>query len=158
MAPNSQGSSSPAPSGPGPDSDSFELLNERTAIDAFQQRIADAMTRLGYPKASLFAVRLALHEAISNAFSHGHKNLPATTPVRVEFSIDAKHLLVGIEDNGPGFDPASVPDPTLDEHVEATSGRGLMLIRAYMAKAQYSKGGRRLEMEYVKPANPPAKP
>lgn len=157
MAPTPHGSSSPAPSGSGPESDALELLNERASIDAFQQRIADAMTRLGYPKASLFAVRLALHEAINNSFSHGHKNLPATTPVRVEFSIDESRLSVGIEDKGPGFDPASVPDPTLDEHVEATSGRGLMLIRAYMAKAQYSKGGRRLEMEYVKPPSPAAK-
>ena len=132
-------------------------MNTRDAIESFQQQLADAMTRHGYPKASLFAVRLALHEALSNAFNHGHKALPPNTPVRVEFSVDDAKLVVEIEDKGPGFDPSSVPDPTLDEHIEATSGRGLMLIRAYMAKAQYSKGGRRLGMEYHKPASPAPK-
>jgi serine/threonine-protein kinase RsbW len=158
MAPSSKGPSSPSRSGGAIASGSIDLINERAAVDGFHDQLARAMTNLGYPKASLFAVRLALHEAISNAFHHGHKDLPPGTPIRIEYSIDASHLAVSIEDRGPGFDPADVPDPTLDEYVEATSGRGLMLIRAYMAKAQYSKGGRRLEMDYVRPATPSPKP
>lgn len=157
MAPSSKGPTSPTPQGGEIDSGSFDLVNEKGAINAFQDRVAAALARLAYPKASLFAVRLALHEAISNAFNHGHKDLPQHTPVRIEFSIEPNSMKIAIEDRGPGFDPADVPDPTLDEFVEATSGRGLMLIRAYMAKAQYSKGGRRLDMEYVRPstATPP---
>ncbi len=147
MAQTSPGSS--APSG---DSASIELHNDRDAIEQLQQRIADDLTRLNYPKASLFAVRLAIHEAITNAFVHGHKSVPATTPVKFQFEVNERHLSICIEDRGPGFDPASVPDPTLDDRVEATSGRGLMLIRAYMAKVQYSKGGRCLEMQYLRPA------
>lgn len=156
MAPSSSGSS-PAPSGRSPSGNApghgtIELVNERGAVEAFHQQLAAAMITANYPKASLFAVRLALHEAISNAFNHGHKTLPPTTPIRVEFAVDDATVKVSIEDKGPGFDPSSVPDPTLDEHIEATSGRGLMLIRAYMAVAKYAKGGRRLEMEYRKPA------
>lgn len=142
----------PGSSVPQGDSASLDLLNDRAAIEQLQQRIAEALARLQYPKASLFAVRLAIHEAITNAFVHGHKGLPSTTPIKFEFAVDEHRLSIRIEDRGAGFDPASVPDPTLDDRVEATSGRGLMLIRAYMAKAQYSKGGRCLEMEYLKPA------
>jgi serine/threonine-protein kinase RsbW len=141
-------SSSSAPSG---DSASIELHNDRAEIEQLQVRIAEDLARLNYPKASLFAVRLAIHEAVTNAFVHGHKSLPPSTPVKFNFEVDDRHLAIRIEDQGPGFDPAGVPDPTLDDRVEATSGRGLMLIRAYMAKAQYSKGGRCLEMEYLKP-------
>jgi serine/threonine-protein kinase RsbW len=157
MAPNPPGQNSPSPLGHATESGTLELVNERAAIDAFHQRVADLLTKFNYPKASLFAVRLAIHEALTNAFNHGHKGLAATMPVRVDFSIDGARLVVAIEDQGSGFDPAAVPDPTLDERVEATSGRGLMLIRAYMAKVQFSKGGRRLEMEYLKPSGASAK-
>lgn len=154
MAPSLTGSSPGSDPGRKTDSGTLELVNERALIEGFHQRLAEAMTRLDYPKASLFAVRLALHEAISNAFQHGHKLLSPTTPISIDFSIDASSLRVGVEDKGPGFDPSNVPDPTLDEHIEGATGRGLMLIRAYMATAQYTKGGRRLDMEYRRPPGP----
>ena len=129
----------------------LDLVNEHEALESFQQRVAEALERQGYPKASLFAVRLALHEALSNAFQHGHRQLPPGTPIAVEYHVDPGHATFAIEDRGGGFDPSSIPDPTLDENLEATSGRGLMLIRAYMTSARFSKGGRRLELDYQKP-------
>ena len=134
----------------------LDLVNEHEALESFQRRVAAAMEHHGYPKASLFAVRLALHEALSNAIQHGHRGLPAATPIAVEFSVDPNHATFAIEDRGGGFDPTSIADPTLDENLEATSGRGLMLIRAYMTNIRFSKGGRRLELDYHKPTG--AKP
>jgi serine/threonine-protein kinase RsbW len=56
-----------------------------------------------------------------------------------------------VEDRGPGFDPSGVPDPTLDENLELPSGRGLMLIRAYMTRVAFSPTGNRVSMYYRRP-------
>ena len=137
------------------DADQVRLVNDRDAIERLQRRIAEAMERHGYAKAAIFAVRLASHEAISNAFHHGHKGLPPSTPATVDFAVDDARVTISVRDQGPGFRPDSVPDPTLDENLEQTSGRGLMLMRAYMTEVEYRDGGRRLDMVLVKNAPRP---
>jgi serine/threonine-protein kinase RsbW len=44
-----------------------------------------------------------------------------------------------------------VPDPTLEENLERGSGRGLLLIRAYMSRVEYNDKGNRLSMTYTRP-------
>jgi serine/threonine-protein kinase RsbW len=128
----------------------ISVPNRPADIDAAQAGVVAELERQGYPKASLFAVRLALHEAMSNAFTHGHKNHP-DAPVTLRYAIDASHAEISIEDQGPGFDPGAIPDPTLDENLERGCGRGLLLIRAYMTSAEYNQKGNRLTMVYRKP-------
>jgi serine/threonine-protein kinase RsbW len=126
------------------------LPNERAAIDRAQDDLIAELEKRGYPKASLFAVRLAVHEALTNAFVHGHRDL-SDKPVRLEYTVGDDEAEIEIEDQGPGFDPASIPDPTLDENLERGCGRGLLLIRAYMAVAEYSHNGNTLRMVYKRP-------
>lgn len=125
--------------------------NDNAAAERVQDHIIDAMDRHGFGKASRFAVRLALAEAIANAFKHGHKTLPPTTPITMEFTITDSLVSVSIEDQGPGFKPEDVPDPTLEENVERTSGRGIMLIKAYMTSVAHNNKGNRVDMTYRKP-------
>jgi serine/threonine-protein kinase RsbW len=127
-----------------------ELPNERSAIDTAQNELVAELERRGYPKASLFAVRLAVHEALTNAFVHGHKDLPGA-PVRFEYTVGEEAAEIEVEDRGPGFDPSSIPDPTLDENLERGCGRGLLLIRSYMSVAEYSPSGNTLRMVYRRP-------
>ncbi|QOJ00329.1 MAG: ATP-binding protein [Phycisphaeraceae bacterium] len=141
----------PAPS-PGADAGAVTLGNDPTLSEAVQNAVVEAMDRHGYGKASRFAVRLALAEAIANAFHHGHRGLPAGTTIGVEYRVNGSTVWIAVEDQGPGFDPAKVPDPTLDENLEQPSGRGLMLIRAYMTRVAHAGRGNRLEMAYDKPA------
>lgn len=140
------------PQAPAPDSGSVAIPNDREAIERVQQEVVQAVERHSYPKAAVFAIRLSLHEAIANAFGHGHKNLPATVPVKVSYAVSDKKVTLAVQDQGPGFDPHRVPDPTLDENLEVPSGRGLMLMRAYMTRVEYNANGTRLELEYQKPA------
>jgi serine/threonine-protein kinase RsbW len=130
----------------------LEIRNDRQAIDRAQSEVLAAAEALGYPKASRFAVRLALEEAISNAFRHGHRGLPEDATVRLEYSADEREIRLSVEDKGPGFRPQDVPDPTLDANLEQLSGRGMVLIRAYMAHVAHNATGNRLEMIYRRPA------
>jgi serine/threonine-protein kinase RsbW len=127
------------------------VYNEPGAIELAQDKVVDVVERFGYPKASLFAIKLSLHEAVSNAFRHGHENLPKDLPITLSYKITPTQIELAVEDQGPGFDPFSIPDPTLEENIEKGSGRGLLLINAYMSRAQYNPKGNRLEMTYRRP-------
>ncbi|MEM1329812.1 MAG: ATP-binding protein [Planctomycetota bacterium] len=135
------------------ESEHVELIDDRDLIIEAEQRVLDAAERMGYADAARFAIRLALEEAITNAFKHGHAQLPPTTTVGLSYEISSEKLTVDIEDQGPGFDPDAVADPTLDENLERPFGRGLMLIRAYMTSVEHI--GRGNHVRFVFDPNAP---
>ena len=131
-----------------PDKAVLHIANTREDIERAEGALLGALERFGYPDAARFAVRLALEEALINAFRHGHKDLPADTTVRFEFAVAPDSVLMDIEDKGPGFDPGQVKDPTLDENLEIPTGRGLLLMRAYMSSVEYLGKGNRVRMVF----------
>jgi serine/threonine-protein kinase RsbW len=149
--PGRSNAASTAPIPTGADSGSTRFHNDHAASEAVQNVVVDAMDRHGYSKASRFAVRLALAEAIANAFKHGHKGLAPTTTIGFSFQVSSDLVRIVVEDQGPGFKPEDIPDPTLDENIEKASGRGLMLIRAYVTRISHNAKGNQLEMVYEKP-------
>jgi serine/threonine-protein kinase RsbW len=126
------------------------LRNVQTDVEAVQSRVAEHLARFDYTGTEQFAIRLALEEGLTNAFRHGNKNDPSKS-VRFYCRMSAHESYFEIEDEGPGFDPETVPDPTTDENIEIPSGRGIMLIRAYMTEVEYLKPGNRLRMLYRRP-------
>ncbi len=124
------------------------VANRRDEIERAEQRLIAALDRFKYSDAAKFAVRLALEEALVNAFRHGHKNLPPDEKISLEFRVTPDETEMAIEDRGPGFKPDDVPDPTLDENLTVPTGRGLLLMRAYMARVEYVGRGNRVEMLY----------
>lgn len=133
-----------------PNSTQVELPRDRARIDALIERILDLAAEQGFDKGSVFAIRLALEEAITNAFEHGHSNL-RDEQVRVEYSVNPAAVDVAVEDRGPGFDPAKLPDPTLEENLAKPSGRGVMLMRAYMTEVRFNSTGNRVRLTYRRP-------
>ncbi len=131
-----------------PDARSFDLVNQRDQIDAAENELLGALERHQFPEAARFAVRLALEEALVNAFKHGHRGLPASTPVSVQYRVDANQVEINVVDRGPGFNPADVPDPTSEENLDKPSGRGLLLMRAYMTDLEHLGRGNHLRMVF----------
>jgi serine/threonine-protein kinase RsbW len=129
----------------------IRIQNDRTLVSALWERLESAIDACEYSEASKFALRIAYEEAVSNAFRHGHAGLPAETMVTVSYCIDPEVVEMTVEDQGPGFDPDSIPDPTLDENLAKPGGRGIMLIKAYMSEVKFDRGGRRLSMRYRRP-------
>jgi serine/threonine-protein kinase RsbW len=91
--------------------------------------VAEAMAAADYGDDDLLAVRVALAEALRNAVRDAHRG-DGTKPVRVRHHIDARRVLVEVEDQGDGFDPAGVPDPVAPENRGRRGGRGLLRMRA----------------------------
>jgi serine/threonine-protein kinase RsbW len=132
---------------PSPISGHLSLINDRDQISALEDLVVEKAEELGYSRGARFALRLAMEEAIVNAFRHGHRGLPPQIPIEIEYSLDDSRIHIAVHDQGPGFVPAQVPDPTLDENLEMPSGRGLVLMRAYMTRIWHNQAGNRVEME-----------
>ena len=88
-------------------------------------------------------LQLALEEGLANAIKHGNKMDPEKT-VTVECFLNGDIVRVVIQDEGPGFDPNDVPDPTLPENLDKPSGRGVMLMKAFMDDVLYNETGNQL--------------
>ena len=98
-----------------------------------------------YDKDTVFAVRLALDEALTNAIRHGNQEDPSKQ-VMIEYDVTPDKVTITVEDEGSGFDPNNVADPTADENLERPHGRGIMLIRAYMTDVSFNDRGNRVTM------------
>jgi serine/threonine-protein kinase RsbW len=114
-------------------------------FESVQQQILDAAQRHGFKEQCLFAIKIAVEEALVNAIKHGNKLDPAKW-VRVEATVTPAEAEICIEDEGPGFDRAAVPDPLAEENLEKPSGRGILLIESYMNHVSWDRGGRRVRM------------
>jgi serine/threonine-protein kinase RsbW len=105
-----------------------------------QARILDLVADHGFTERDVFGIRLSLEEAIVNAIKHGNK-YDLNKQVRIAWKLHEGELFVEIEDQGAGFRPEEVPDPTAPENLDRPSGRGLMLMRNFMDGVMYSEKG-----------------
>jgi serine/threonine-protein kinase RsbW len=93
----------------------------------------------------IFSIRLALEEALVNAIKHGNR-CDHNKKVHISYRVLPERFDISITDEGPGFDPTEVPDPTAVENLERPCGRGLMLMRHYMSEVVYSSSGNSVSM------------
>jgi len=83
---------------------------------------------------------VALREALANAVLHGnHQN--AGKRVCIRCRIQFGELLIIVKDEGAGFDPTNLADPTEVANINSTHGRGIYLMRALMDDVHFEQGG-----------------
>lgn len=90
-----------------------------------------------------FRLRAAVGEAVANAVRHGNRCDPARR-VRVTAEVGPGGIRVSVQDEGEGFDPGAVPDPTGPAGRGRTDGRGLFLLRRLADEVRHEDGGRRV--------------
>lgn len=105
-----------------------------------QEEIERALQSHHYSEKEIFAIRLAVEEALVNAIKHGNRHDRSKT-VRIAYHVRAEHFEIVVQDDGPGFDPEEVPDPTAPENLERCCGRGLMLMKHYMCEVTFNRRG-----------------
>ncbi|MBC8876086.1 MAG: ATP-binding protein [Planctomycetes bacterium] len=125
--------------------------------------------------ADLIRVGTALHEAFVNAIEHGNLELASDLRddpdgsyqiigdrrrqeppycdrnVHVSAQMTRELATITIRDEGPGFDPSTLPDPTDPENIGKISGRGLLLIRTFMDDVHFNETGNEITMVKRKP-------
>jgi len=89
--------------------------------------------------------RVGLTEALSNAMLYGHADDPSKR-VLVQVSLLEGRVEATVKDQGPGFDPSSVPDPTTPENLTRPCGRGLFLMRELLDEVSYNSRGNEVKL------------
>ena len=110
------------------------------------QEVLGQLQKQQWIEHDIFCVHLAMEEALVNAIKHGNR-LDITKQVHVACRVSPDLLRIEITDEGEGFDPSAIPDPTDSEHIDAPSGRGVMLMRSFMSRVEYNDLGNHVVME-----------
>jgi serine/threonine-protein kinase RsbW len=107
----------------------------------------------GFDADEALNVGLAVREAVINAIVHGNHQDPSLK-VDVTLTAGRKGLEARVRDQGPGFDPQGMADPRDEENLLRTSGRGLLLIRAFVDDVVFKRARRRgMEITLMKRRN-----
>ena len=110
-----------------------------------EKHILVELKRCGYDEDSIFAIKLALEEAMTNAVRHGNRG-DSSKHIHVRHAITPEVAIICVKDEGCGFCPDEVPDPTCPDRIALPSGRGIMLINAYMNEVEYRADGCEVRM------------
>lgn len=98
--------------------------------------VAEFLNRLGVSEEALFGIDMAIREAVTNAVIHGNRqDEDKTVDVHLKCSPDAVEL--SVHDQGAGFNPEEVPDPTAAENILKSSGRGIFFMRTFMDEVDW---------------------
>lgn len=128
---------------------SFEIPSTSQKVEWAREHIVERAKKSGFSNDDVAHVKLVLTEALANALHHGNGDDPAKR-IMIESEITEDFIEVAVQDEGQGFDPAGVPDPTLPENLEKPSGRGLLLMRTFMDEVAFNEKGNRVTMRLEK--------
>jgi serine/threonine-protein kinase RsbW len=122
------------------------LAADRNAIDPVVQSIMQVVRDTECAVGKEEAIELALSEALANAVIHGAKNDPLKI-VECDVACEEKlGMLIVVRDPGPGFDPASIPNPLEGQNIFSNHGRGIFLINQLMDEVQFKNNGKEIHM------------
>lgn len=92
-------------------------------------------------------ILISVTEAVNNAIIHGNqRNINKEVKIYLEESETT--LTIIVSDQGSGFNPSNVPDPTLEENIDKLGGRGVFLIQQLCDKVFFKNNGRTVEMKF----------
>ena len=147
----------------------FELENDSSLIPPTIEHLQSHM--VGWNETDRLRVGVALDESLLNAMHHGNLEVDSCLrdegdgeeyrnqievrssqspfcqrKVELEAEISLEEIQVRVKDQGPGFEPSKVPDPTTAENLQKPSGRGLLLIRTFMTQVTHNDVGNEITM------------
>jgi serine/threonine-protein kinase RsbW len=114
-------------------------------VKRVEDSLLPAISAKGYGERTLFGIKLAVEEAVINAIKHGNR-MDSTKKVKIDFEIGEDKVKISVADEGEGFDISAVPDPTKPENIGNDSGRGLVLMKAYMDSVEFNEKGNEVRL------------
>jgi serine/threonine-protein kinase RsbW len=99
--------------------------------------VADFVTRSGISEEAAFGIDMAVREAVTNAVVHGNEQ-DEQKAVELTLKSSPEAVEITVHDQGQGFNPEEVPDPTESENILKTSGRGIFFMRTFMDEVTWS--------------------
>ena len=109
------------------------------SVDEAEVAVLKIAEDIGFDEEELHKIGMAVRESMVNAVVHGNR-YSARKKVHLRVWKAPDHLTVAIGDEGAGFEFSAVPDPLSEENLLRQSGRGLLLIQAFVDKLEVSRG------------------
>jgi CheY-like chemotaxis protein len=150
---------------------SFVLDNDDSLFPPLIGFLQDGAVQIGaFDEAERIRIGIALEEALANALFHGNLEIDSSLRehdpqayeeliasrsrhdpyrsrrIHVHAHMTPDDCVFTVRDEGPGFDPGSLPDPTDPANLEKVSGRGVLLMRSFMDCVTYNSTGNEVTM------------
>jgi serine/threonine-protein kinase RsbW len=116
-----------------------EIISQRSEIIKIERLLENINKDFGLSEEKYVNLQIALSEALINAIVHGNKENPHKR-VHIEFSYSENYITVKIKDEGEGFKPENIPDPTNSENLFKEHGRGLFIMKSLVDKFECIPG------------------
>lgn len=126
----------------------LQLPSRIEAIEEAATVVAGFVSRAGISEEAAFGIDMAVREAIANAVIHGNK-LDQNKLVKINVKSSPDSLEIKVHDQGQGFNPETISDPTKEENILKSSGRGIFFMRNFMDEVDWSsapEGGTSVRM------------
>ena len=159
---------------PVPENVAYVLENDLSLIGPLIEILQAALP--SWSDRDRLQIGMAIDEALVNAMHHGNLEVDSNLrdsnedeyyeqirdrrfqspfsrrKVSVQAEFSDQHVCIQISDDGPGFDPSNVKDPTTDDNVQRIGGRGLFLIKAFMSHVSHNGCGNQITMTKIRDA------
>ncbi len=127
----------------------IKTIHARDEVEEFLAGCEADLRANGWTEKEVFPIKLALEEALVNAIRHGNGD-DHQKGVNIEVTLNHKSFHATVSDEGPGFNPDTLPEPLAPENLEQPGGRGVFLIRHYMTEVSFIPPGNKVKMTKVK--------
>lgn len=125
----------------------LRIESRMTNLRIVENAIDEITNQLGIKQDNYGKILVATLEAVNNAITHGNKANPQKL-VDVEISFENDEIRVKVTDEGSGFNPETIPDPTKPENIEELSGRGVFLMSKLADSINFNDKGNSVTMTF----------
>jgi serine/threonine-protein kinase RsbW len=124
---------------------SIKIESKVINLRIVENAIDEVTNEIGIKQENYGKILVSTLEAVNNAILHGNQSSPEKI-VNIEIAFKSNVLKITVTDEGTGFRPEKVPNPTIPENIEALNGRGVFLMSRLADKIKYSKRGNAVTM------------
>jgi serine/threonine-protein kinase RsbW len=125
----------------------LKIESRMSNLRIIENAIDEVTGAIGIKQDDYGKIMVAALEAVNNAITHGNKANPQKL-VDVEIEFDDDEIRITVSDEGEGFKPDRIPDPTLPENIEELSGRGVFLMKKLADSIKFNEKGNSVTMSF----------
>jgi len=123
------------------------LPSEIRQINYLRQIVKQFFAQYKIDEAYFDEILICVTEAVTNAIRHGNKE-NANKFVRLDAQLKRNLLFITVSDEGEGFDPSALPDPTLPENRTRPGGRGVYIMKKLCYQVHFKDEGKTIELVF----------
>ena len=125
----------------------FKIESKLSNLRIVEKTVDEITQEIGISYNSYGKILVSLLEAVNNAIIHGNTSSPEKY-VSIWITFKNGKLKIKVKDEGKGFSPESVPDPTTPDNIEEVNGRGVFIMTRLADEIKYTKKGNSVTMVF----------